>query len=214
MFASRSFVTVLAVLVCAGGVAAAPNLPNLQPAEPAPGVGTMNDYLASSRQDVQIRQGMLYVDGVRAKKPVFALRQDKAFRNTTATVQFRIDPVGTKRSFGLVFGAKGPQSYYAVHFDRSSVVLYEYRPNQPPKELARRAGFVKPNGQWYEAKIKTNGPQVKVWVDGRFVFAFNAPQLQGGHVGVYAEGGRAWVRKFDIGGTPASPSLPNIWRPR
>ena len=213
MFAAKMLVAMTGLLGTAL-LAAQPNLPNLQPAEPAQGVGAINDYLRSSQQDVQLRDGMLYVDAMKANTPVFALRQDKAFQNTTATVQFRIDPVGTKRSFGLVFGAKGPQSYHAVQFDRTSVVLYEYRPGQPAKELARQAGFVKPDGQWYEAKVETNGPQVKVSVDGRFLFAFNAPQLQPGHVGVYAEGGRAWVRKFEMGGTPSPASLPNLWAPR
>ncbi len=204
----------IAALVASAAWGGAPSLPNVQPAEPPEGVGGINDYLRSSQQDVQIRDGMLYVDALNAKAPVYALRQDRAFQNVAATVQFRIDPVGAKRSCGLVFGSRGPQTYHAVQFDRTNIVLYEYRPNQPPRELARQAGFTKPDGQWYEAKIETNGPQVKVFVDGRFGFSFTSPQLQPGHLGVYAEGGRAWVRKFDMGGTPAPVSLPQLWQPR
>ncbi|HUT31908.1 MAG TPA: family 16 glycoside hydrolase [Planctomycetota bacterium] len=203
----------IGILVSAA-VAGPPALPNLQPAEPASGVGTLNDYLRSSDQDVQIRDGLLSVDALRSREPVYALRRDKAFQNVTATVQFRIDPVGMKREFGLVFGSTNATTHHAVHVDRTSVILYEYRPGQPPRELARRAGFTKPDGQWYEAKVETSGPQVKVFFDGKFLFAFNSPQLQAGHVGVYANGGRAWVRKLDIGGTPTPARLPQAWRGR
>ena len=203
----------LAVLACVA-VGAGPALPTLQPAEPATGVGTINDYLRSSDQDVQIKDGMLLVDGVRAKDPVFALRRDRAFQNVQATIQFMVEPVGGKREIGLVFGSTNANTYHAVHVDRTSVILYEYRPGQPPRELARRAGFTKPDGQWYEAKVETSGPQVKVSFDGKFLFSFSSPQLQPGHVGFYATGGRAWVRKMDLGGTPARVSLPQTWGPR
>jgi len=201
-------------LLVATALAVEPALPNLQPAEPAPGVGNLNDYLVSSRQDVRLKDGLLLVDALQAREPVFAVRRDKAFQNVAATVQFRMDPVGMKREFGLVFGSTNGSTYHAVRVDRTSVVLYEYRPGQPPRELARRAGFTKPDGQWYEAKIETSGPQVKVFFDGKYLFAFNSPQLKPGHVGFYANGGRAWVRKFEIGGTPSRAMLPQTWRGR
>ena len=201
-------------LLVTAALAAEPVLPNLQPAEPAPGLGAMNDYLVSSQQDVKLKDGLMELNAVQGSAPVFALRRDKAFQNTTATVQFRMDPVGMKREFGLVFGATNGSTYHAVRVDRTSVILYEYRPGQPPRELARRAGFTKPDGQWYEAKIESSGPQVKVFFDGKYLFAFNSPQLKPGHVGLYADGGRAWVRKFDVGGTPSPATLPQTWRAR
>ncbi|MBM4038184.1 MAG: DUF1080 domain-containing protein [Planctomycetes bacterium] len=204
---------ILGLLVTAA-LAAEPTLPNLQPADPTPGIGNLNDYLVSSQQDVQLKDGLLLVDALQAREPVFALRRDKAFQNVAATVQFRMDPVGAKREFGLVFGSTDGSTHHAVHVDRTSVILYEYRPGQPPRELARRAGFTKPDGQWYEAKVETSGPQVKVFFDGKYLFAFNSPQLKAGHVGLYANGGRAWVRKLDIGGTPSPAMLPQTWRAR
>jgi hypothetical protein len=204
----------LMALLASTALAGMPALPNVQPGEPPAGVGTVNDYLRSSAQDVQIKEGMLYVDALTAKDPVFALRRDKAFQNVTATVQFMMEPVGAKREFGLVFGSTNASTFHAVRVDRTSVILYEYRPGQPPRELARRAGFTKQDGQWYEAKVETSGPQVKVFFDGKYLFAFNSPQLQAGHVGFYANGGRAWVRKLELGGTPAAASLPQAWGPR
>lgn len=211
---NRAVVFAVVGLVAGAALAAAPPLPTLQPAEPLQGVGTINDYLISSPANVQVRDGLLQIDALNAKDPVFALRKDKAFQNVNATVQFRMDPVGTQRGLGLVFGSTSGSSHHAVHIERTSVVLYEYRPGQPPKELARRAGLTRPDGQWYEARVETMGPQVKVFLDGRYLFGFSSPQLQAGHVGLYATGGRAWVRKFDVAGTPAPALLPQTWGPR
>ncbi len=212
---NRAKVLVAVGLMAAAALGAAPPLPNPQDAtQPGQGVGTLNDYLVSTPQDVQLRDGQLYIDALNAKGPVFALRRDKAFENVNAVVQFKMDPVGQQRGFGLVFGSTDGSTYHAVYVDRTSVVLYEYRPGQPPKELARRGGFTKPDGQWYEAKVETSGPQVKVFFDGKYLFAFNSPQLQTGHVGFYANGGRAWVRRFEMGGTPSRALLPQTWGPR
>jgi len=211
----RMSVVLAAACLCVGFAAGAeekPTSPADVPAGPQPNIGTINDWIVSSN-DAKIRDGMMYLDALNTKDAVYAFRKDKAFRDTKLTVQFKLDPVGTgERSVGLIFGSTDGQTYHSVKVDRSSVILYEHRVGQPPRELARRGGFTKPDGNWYEARVETSGPQIKVFFDDRFLFAFNSPQLQPGYVGVYANAGRAWVRRLDADGTPAR--LPQVWRPR
>lgn len=207
----------LAVLV--GTIsAAAPLPPSLKPPaapgeekeEPKPNIGDLNDWIRSSNL-AEIRDGMFYLDALKAKEPVYVFRRDRSYANTKASFQFKQEPVGAgERAVGLIFGSTSGSSYHAIEIGRRDVVLYLVTPGQPRKELDRRGGFTKPEGQWYEAKVECQGSLVRVFFDGKFLFAFNSPQLEPGYVGFYASDGRAWVRRLDVEGQLTR--LPEAWK--
>ena len=178
--------------------------------EEKPNIGTLTDWVRSSNL-AEIRDGMFYLDALKAKEPLTVFRRDKSFGNTKVAFQFKVEPTGSgERAVGLIFGSTDGGTYHCVQLDRRDIVLYRVTPGQPRVELDRRGGINKTDDKWYEAKVECEGPLVRVFFDGKFLFAFNSPRLQPGYVGFYASESRAWVRRLNFEGQPAR--LPQAWK--
>lgn len=178
--------------------------------EEKPNIGQLFDWVRSSNQ-ADIRDGMFYVDAMSARAPIYVFRRDKTFADPKVTLQFKTEAVGTgERAVGLIFGSTSGADYYSVEVDRKNVTLYRVRPNQGRQELDRRGGFTRKDDTWYQVGIECQGTLVRVFFDNKFLFAFNAPQLQPGNVGFYTGDGRAWVRRLDFEGK--STRLPQAWK--
>jgi len=176
-----------------------------------PNIGNLADWIRSSNL-AEVRDGMFYIDALRAKDPVTVFRRDKILGNTTASFQFKVEPVGQgARAVGLIFGSTDGRTYHCIEIGRRDVVLYRVGPGGARTELDRRGGFTKPDGNWFEAKIECQGSLIRTFFDNKFLFAFTSPQLQPGYVGFYGFEGRSWVRRLDFEGKPAQ--LPQGWKP-
>ena len=218
MFRARAFAFGLLALATTV-FAAAPIPPSLlPPAEKEdttpeaekPNIGDLTTWIRSSKL-AEIRDGMFYLDALKAKEPLSVFRRDQTFGETKASFQFKVESVGTgDRAVGLIFGSTSGSSYYSVEIGRRDVVLYRNAPGQPRQELDRRGGITRREGEWYEAKVECQGPLVRVFFGDRFLFAFNSPKLQAGYVGFYANESRAWVRRLDVTGQPSR--LPEAWK--
>ncbi len=216
MFRLTAFGVLLAALVVPG--LGAPLPPSLQPPqagepkkEEEPNIGNLADWIRSSNL-AEIRDGMFYLDALNAKEPVYVFRRDKILADAKVSFQFKVEPVGQgERAVGLIFGSTDGRTYHCIHITRRDVILYRVAPGGGRIELDRRGGFTKPEGSWYEARVECQGPLIRTFFDGKFLFAFTSPQLQPGYVGFYGSEGRAWVRRLDFEGRPAQ--FRQAWKP-
>ena len=183
-----------------------------EPAGPHPTIGTLNNWHRTSLL-ATIRDGMLYLDALRGDTQVALFRRYEAYTDVHLAVEFKVEPVGTGvRALGLIFGSTDNLTCHYVHIDRRQAILCRSEPGQPWIELARRGGLTKPEGQWYTARVECQGTLIKVFFQGKLLYAVKSPALQPGLVGVYAGQGRAWVRRVEVTGKRARLARP--WRLR
>jgi hypothetical protein len=192
----------VAAIVVVGLAACAVGGENEKKEEPKPNIGTLGAWQRTSNL-AEIRKGMFYLDALRGDQTVAVFPKDKSFTDVDVKLQFRVEPVGTgDRAVGLVFGSTDSGTYHCIHIGRREVALCRVSPGQGRVELDRRGGINKPEGSWYEARVECRGPLIRVFFGNRFLFAFKSPDLQPGHVGVYADQSRVWVRRLDFQGKP------------
>ena len=202
---------VLALLAGCAIAAETKEAPKKEPKEePVPNIGTLSDWERTSNL-AEIRDGMFYLDALRAKEPISVFRRDKSFIDADLKVQFRVDAVGTgERAVGLIFGSTDGGTYHCLHIGRRDISLCRVSPDGGRVVLDRRGGFTKPEGAWYDARVECRGDLIRVFFGNRFLFAFKSPDLQPGNEGVYASEGRAWVRRMDFTGKPVR--LRKAWK--
>ncbi len=202
----KRFAGLAAVVV----LVAAPNLRAASPKGPLPNIGNLSHWNRTSKL-AEIRNGMFYLDALRSQTPIAVFRKDVSLAGPDVSVEFKVEAVGSgNRAFGLVFGSTDSGTYHCVHITRNEVSLCRVAPGQGRLVLDKRGIFTRREGQWHTVRVACEGNLVRVFYDGRFLFAFRAQGLKPGNVGVYASEGRAWVRRLDYRGRAVR--LPKAWK--
>jgi len=177
---------------------------------PRPDIGDLARWHRTSKL-VEIRNGMFYLDALRRQAPVAIFRKDVSLAEPDVSVEFKVEAVGSgDRAFGLVFGSTDSATYHCVHITRNEVSLCRVAPGQGRLVLDKRGIFTRREGEWHTVRVACQGNLVRVFYDGKFLFAFRASGLEPGNLGVYASEARAWVRRLDYRGRPVR--LPKAWK--
>jgi len=180
------------------------------PKERLPNIGALAQWDRTSRL-AEIRNGMFYLDALRSQTPIAVFRKDVSLAEPDISVDFKVEAAGSgDRAFGLVFGSTDSATYHCVHITRNEVSLCRVAPGQGRLILDKRGVFTRREGQWHTVRVACQGNLVRVFYDGKFLFAFRAQGLKPGNIGVYASEGRAWVRRLDYRGRPVR--LPEAWK--
>ena len=171
-------------------------------------IGTLADWHRNSKR-ASVRNGMLYLDSLQPHGQVRMFRREQAWADVRLEVEFRAEPVGTGvRAVGLVFGSTDSLTYHCVHIDRRHAILCRSTAEKSWIEIMRRPVQRKEQGRWYTARVECDGPQIKVFVEGKLLYVAKSAALTPGLVGVYAGQARAWVRRVAATGKPARLSRP------
>ena len=160
----------------------------------------------------EIRNSVLYLDGLRSKEPVAVFRKEKAFINTRLAADFRVQRLGSgERIVRLILGSTDSLTYHALEVARRKVSLIRVAPGEPPKILRSRA-VRDHEGSWRTARIVCNGTLVRAFFEGQLLYVVQVPELQPGLIGVSTSRARVEVRGLEFGGTPTRLRL--AWRLR
>ncbi len=177
---------------------------------PRPNIGALAHWDRTSKL-AEIRNGMFYLDALRSTGPIAVFRKDVSLAEPDLTVEFKVEPVGTgDRAFGIIFGSTDSGTYHSVHITRNEVALCRVAPGQGRLILDKRGIFTRREGDWHTVRVACDGTLVRVFYDGKFLFAIRVPGIKPGNLGVYASEGRAWVRRIDYRGRPVR--LPKAWK--
>lgn len=112
---------------------------------------------------------------------------------------------GGQRVAQVAFRVQGNDTYYYVHFDgRGSQVMLVMRvPEQPWNEIARTTDVKLPFDTWNEARIVSEGPGIRVYLNGKLVIEALDDTFLGGGFGLGTSQGHVQFKRLSIRGQAA-----------
>ena len=171
-------------------------------AEPGEIACTLDDWHRTSKL-ATVRDGMLHLEASGTEQTRL-FRRDEAYADVRLEVDFRVESAGRGvRAVGLVFGSTDSLNYHYVHIDRWNAILCHSDDAEGWTEIRRHPVPRRRPGAWYTARVETSGSEIRIFYEGKLLYAARSQQLRPGLVGVYAGQAKVWIRKVSISGKRA-----------
>ena len=169
-------------------------------------------WVLSPEGGVAIAEGELRLDGVAYTAPEVFLREP-IVGDMTLTCQMRVEPDGGARAFAINFRSVGVASYQWLHVNWSAYVIGWSVREQHWNELTRGPAQ-RPEGEWFDVKLETKGPEIRFFMDGQLVASYADQRYQAGRIGFASSQGIIRIKDLRVVGTPAKMEQPwNADRP-
>lgn len=117
----------------------------------------------------------------------------------TLSTRFRISPGRGASGAGLVFGFRGPQSYFGVRLSPAAKNVLLYDVNEGQRSLLGRAAAAVATDRWLALSVTLAPNQAQVLLDGKPGLTRPLTRYRGGHVGLATEGATiAWFDQWAV----------------